>query len=412
MDRTIAVQLRTWERVVRLQLKEIIKQIKQNKDLHVLLLAAGIYFPFLFLGYGSDYDTYRVLWVGRNYVETLDYVPSRVPGFFIFETITYFLDSIGGSFLTNFGSLIMSLLIISIFLFICKRYQVPNYRFLAVILMVHPYFLVNSTCTMDYLFALGFTMIGFWLLLKGKFPLAGFMMALGIGSRLTIAAVAGLLLLWVFIFDRQNRKRIFMAGVIMAVFAFIFYLPPITFAEWKTHIFFPSVGGEEYWSLYLRVGRFLYKSVYFWSPPVFVILIWGLVRLFTTARLKGNKKYLQIGLISLSLIAGMQLFYLWLPTEPSYLIPTIPFWLILIGITFSDKKWVLRLMLALVILSNFVTFTTVRPNVVNQATGAEFGLWVEPGHLVKDVQKRLEYLACGNLPCTTLSDAIRGLGEE
>ena len=85
--------------------------------------------------------------------------------------------------------------------------------------------------------------------------------------------------------------------------------------------------------------------------------------------------------------------------------------MILISFAFYDKKWVLGLLLSLVIISNFVTINIARPDKVNQATGAEFGLWVEPGHLVKDVQKRLEYLACGNQPCTTLSESIQELGE-
>jgi len=394
-----------------LQIKKAIESVKKSKDAQILLLAFLIYFPFIFLGYGSDYDSYNVLWVGKNYIETLDYVPSRVPGFFIYETITFFLNIIGGSILTNIGSLCMSLAILSIFMKTCKRYGVPNYRLLALIMMVHPYYLVNSTCTMDYLFALGFTMIGFWMLLGGKFLTAGILMALGIGSRLTTALVAGVMLLWAFIIKVQNRKRILLAGVIMVVLAFIFYLPPIDFAEWKTHIFFPSIGGEEFWSLYLRAGRFIYKSVYFWGPPAFFILMWGLVRLGISGKLKGNKKMLQISVLAIAIIISIEIFYFRLPTEPSYLIPTIPFWMILIGFAFSDKKWVLGLLLSLVIISNFVTINVARPNKVNQATGAEFGLWVEPGHLVKDVQKRLEYLACGNQPCTTLSESIQELGE-
>jgi len=394
-----------------LQIQKVIKSIKRSKDIQILLLAFFIYFPLIFLGYGSDYDSYNVLWVGKNFIETLDYVPSRVPGFFVYETITFFLNIIGGSILTNFGSLCMSLLILAVFMYICKRYGVPNYRFLAIIMMAHPYYLVNSTCTMDYLFALGFAMIGFWMLLEGKFVAAGVIMAMGVGSRLTTALVTGVMLLWAFIFEVQNRKRILLSGVITVIISFIFYLPPITFAEWKTHIFFPSIGGEEFWSLYLRAGRFIYKSIYFWSPPAFFILVWGLVRLGISGKLKGNKKVLQICILALALIIGIEIFYYRLPTEPSYLMPMIPFWMILIGFAFSDKKWVLGLLLSLVIISNFVIINIARPDKINQATGAEFGLWIEPGHLVKDVQKRLEYLACGNQPCTTLSESIQELGE-
>jgi len=107
----------------------------------------------------------------------------------------------------------------------------------------------------------------------------------------------------------------------------------------------------------------------------------------------------------------MEMFYFRLPTEPSYLIPTIPFWMIIAGYAFKDKKWVLRVLLALVILSNVVIIEVAKPDRVNQATGANFGVWIEQGHLVRDVTKRLEYLACGNQPCATDSDAIRDLNK-
>jgi len=381
------------------------------KDSYLLILALIVYIPLIFLGYGSDYDSYNVLWVGKNFVETLDYVPSRVPGFFVFETITYFLNLIGGSVLTNLGSLVMSVTILSIFMYLCRKYAVPHYQILTIILITHPYYLVNSTCTMDYLFAFGFALIGLWMLMEKKYVPAGLALALGIGSRLTTGLVAGLFLLWMFLIDKTARKKIILSGILTAVFTFLFYLPPITFAEWQTHIFFPSVGGEEFWSLYLRIGRFAYKSIYFWSPPVFVLLAWGFWRAFFGGQFKKHKRMTEILFLSLAVIIGMEMFYFRLPTEPSYLIPTIPFWMIIAGFAFKDKKWVLRVLLALVILANVVIIEVAKPDRVNQATGADFGVWIEQGHLVRDVTKRLEYLACGNQPCATDSDAIRDLNK-
>ncbi len=374
----------------------------QPAERRLLLLAFCVYLPFIFLGYGSDYDSYNVLWTGKNFVETLDYIPSRVPGFFVYETLTFFLNLMGGSLLTNFGSLCMSLLILYHFMSLCKRYQVPHYHLLTLILMLQPYYLVNSTCTMDYLFAFGFVFSGLMAIQNGRYYAAGLLMALGIGSRLTSAVPAGILLAWAFFSQTDHRKKIFMSGLITVLFTFLFYLPSLDFAEWKMHIFDPSVGTEVFWTPILRVGRFIYKTIYFWSPFVILILGWAALRLMAPKRKWFQPEYNWLPIISAAVILGMQAFYLRLPTEPAYLIPTIPFVCILVGMSFANKPWVIRVMLALVILSNFVSVNIARPDQVNQATGARYGLWLEPGHLVRDVQKRLEYMECGYQPCSYL----------
>ena len=79
------------------------------KRYRVLVLAAALYFPLIFFGYGSDYDAHGVVWAGKHFVKTLDYVPSRSHGFLVHETMTLILNTLGGSLLTNLVSLYMDL---------------------------------------------------------------------------------------------------------------------------------------------------------------------------------------------------------------------------------------------------------------------------------------------------------------
>lgn len=381
------------------------KTFFKDADHKILLLAFCVYLPFIFLGYGSDYDSYNVIWAGENFVETLDYVPSRVPGFFVYEFITFFINRVGGSILTNLASMGMSLLILKYFMHFCKVNQVPHYRLLALIFMVHPYYLVNSTCTMDYLFSFGFAFLGLMKFNDHKYFAAGVLMALGIGSRLTTGLVVGTFFLWVFISQKENRGKIILSGLITACLTVLFYVPSLDFAEWDFAYFSPSVGTEVYWTPILRIGRFLYKTIYFWSPPVIFVLAWGVVRLIARRREWPQTSYKHLPYTSAALILVIQSFYIYIPTEPAYMIPTIPFWLILMGIAFADKKKMLTILLVLVVLSNFVSINVARPDKVNQATDAQYGLWVEPGHLVKDVKKRIEYINCGYQPCSLLETA-------
>jgi len=386
-----------------MKIQQSIKKIWVSRDNRLLLLALLIYLPFIFLGYGSDYDSYNVLWAGRNYVETLDYVPSRVPGFVVYEALVLALDTLGDSLLTNLLSLSISLAILWVFMRICRMYEIPHYYLLTLILILHPFYWVNSTCTMDYLIAMGFAFIGFYQLLKGKYITAGILMALGIGSRLTTVIYVGIVLMGFFIARPQQRKKIVWAGLVTVLLGLLFYVPPADFSEWNTNFLQPSVATQEYWTLPLRVGRFVYKNLfYFWNPMIFTILIWGAARLALHYRQERQKPYFSLLLTSTAIILAVELFYFRLPTEPAYLLPTIPFWLILMGVAFEDKRAVLLALLVFVLLFNFVTINIAQPDEKNYATGAVYGLWVEPGHLVSDTRMRLEYLACGNQPCINL----------
>ncbi|MCE1253896.1 MAG: hypothetical protein LWX83_10150 [Anaerolineae bacterium] len=369
--------------------------LKNLKQYDIYLLALLMYVPFIFLGYGSDMDTYRVLWTGQRMATLLDYVPSRPPGFLVFETITYFLNSIGGSILTNLGAVVMSLVMIYCLKFILETYQIPNRFILLLILMVQPYYWMNSTCTMDFLFALGFSFLGFVLLLQGKNTFAGIAMGLAIGSRISAGLACAGFLLFLFITQPQQRRKLILSGFIMGLIGILVFLPSADFAGWSLRFMRPAVGGAEYWSLFLRAGRFVYKSLTFWSIPVIVLLAAALFLAFRRFKDIRQSPQAKIFIFSAVMLLAYEAFYFYIPTEPGYLLPTVPFMIILLGIILSDKRWMLVTIVLLLLASNFVAINVARPNVINKATEAEYGLWIEPGHMISDVQARANLAATG-----------------
>jgi hypothetical protein len=358
------------------------------KKYHLYLLALLLYGPFIFLGYGSDMDTYRVLWTGQRFMALLDYVPSRSPGFLVFETVTNLLNLIGGSLLTNLGALCMSLVTIYCFKQILEHYHIPNASLLILILMVQPYYWVNSTCTMDYLFALGFSFLAFTLLLKGKGVFGGIAIGLAVGSRLSAGLTCAGILLFLFITLPQLRKQMLLAGGVATLVGVICYLPSADFVGWSIRFLRPTVGDAEYWSFYLRVGRLVYKSITFWSIPVAL----GLLAVFVLAVRKAGdlrrSPHAAIFIFSALMVLAYESFYAYIPTEPTYLLPSVPFMLIVLGVILKDNRRVLAVLIGLMLLSNFVALEFARPNVVNKATAAEYGFWIVPGHLLEDVQAR------------------------
>jgi hypothetical protein len=365
----------------------------------VLFTALVLYIPFIFLGYGSDADTYNVLWTGDYFAKTFDYVPSRGPGFFVFETLTFFINRLGGSLLTNLSVMLMSLLTLYVFMRLCRHYSIPNYPLLALILVVQPYYWVGSTCTMDYFFSLGFVSLGVLQILRGHFPTAGVAMALGIGSRLTGGLLAAGFLLWFWITMPGRRWQLILTGAITALLTLVFYLPPADFVGYTTRFLVPTVGGSEYWTLYLRAGRFLYKNVYFWGPLAAGLLAWLALQGLVHWKVLKQPVYCGLPWLALIMIVCYEIFYFRIPTEPSYLLPTLPMWAVLAGVIFQQRRRFLYALLALTLLANFFTFNLARPNIPNHATGVAYGIWLEPGHLVTDVQTRLAFMACGYQPC-------------
>jgi hypothetical protein len=372
---------------------------KRNPDHILLAVAALLYTPFLFMGYGSDIDTYGVLQAGRHFAQTFDYIPSRGPGFFVFESITFLLDQIGGSFLTNLAIMGMALTILYCFMRLCREYGTQNYRWLCAALMVHPFFWANAACTMDYLMAVGFVFIGMIQIRRKHFFTAGAAFALGAGSRLTIALLAGCFLIWQFLIEPGIRKKLIQTGFVFGIFTIVFYLPPADFAQWTTRFLVATVGGQEYWSPLMRFGRWGYKNLMFWSIPGFVLLFGAIITGLINKRCKSLSSYQGLPLFAFFTSLLYESFYLGIPTEPSYLIPTIPLFLIVFGAVIGKLRWPVPALTSILLISAFVNINIAQPDLLNRATSARYGLWLEQGHLVELTTERLNYQACGRPAC-------------
>jgi hypothetical protein len=373
----------------------------RNRTPESIIMAAAtlLYTPFLFMGYGSDIDTYGVLQVGRHFAQTFDYVPSRGPGFFVFESITFLLDQAGGSFLTNVAVMGMALAVLYCFMRLCREYGIPNYLWLCAALMVHPFFWANAACTMDYLFALGFVSIGMIQIRRGHYFTAGVAFALGAGSRLTIALMAGCFMIWQFIIEPGSRRNLVQTGLVFGISTVIFYLPPAHFAQWTPRFLVATVGGQEYWSPFLRAGRWAYKNLMFWTIPGFFLL----AAILVTGAIKTRFKFLTLNrglpLFALATALMYEFFYIGIPTEPSYLIPTIALMLITCGAAVGNRKWPAIALTVLLLIGAFINVNVARPDLLNRATSAQYGLWLEPGHLVELTEERLNYQACSRPAC-------------
>ena len=159
----------------------------------------------------------------------------------------------------------------------------------------------------------------------------------------------------------------------------------------------------------LRFGRWGYKNLMFWSIPGFLLLLGILITQTVKTRFGFLLKYQ--GLPAFALITALlyELFYIGIPTEPSYLIPTIPLVLIAFGASVEKIAWPIKTLTVILLVSAFVNINIAQPDLLNRATSARYGLWLEPGHLVGLTAERLNYQACNRPACNVSHGPIPGL---
>lgn len=364
-----------------------------------LWIAVFLYLPFVFLGYGADSDSYETLRTGTTFIANFDYIPSRNPGYFVFEVFTFFASSIGGSIAANLMSVLMSVVCLYGFHRLCRALSIPNSGDLVLALAVHPYYWVASTTTMDYVFALGFFFLGVSLLLDGKRTIyAGIAFSLAIGCRLTTILLVVLALVVLVSARLISFKAAGAALVLAAILAAVFYIPPLDFVKWRWRIFTPLMGGEAYWSLYLRAGRFFYKNVVFWSLPVLLYLA-GVIVYFLIKRVKIEKNSFGLMAASFLVVVVYEIMFFFVPLDPAYLLVSVPFALVSVGVLLFNRKRMLLVFVSLVFISNFIVVNFARPDVENFASGASYGLWLEPGYLVEATRERMKVMGCADLTC-------------
>ncbi len=359
----------------------------------LVVLAAMLYIPLAFLGYGSDSDSFNVVRTGQYFVETLDYIPSRLPGYFVHEVFVYFLNLAGGSLLSNLGSVAMALLMLVSFNRVCRILLVPHPNLLTLVLMIHPFVWVNAASTIDYLWALGFAFLGFERLLKKKYIAASMLLALAIGCRLSTALVIGLFLLYVYLQYKDQRRNLLLSGLAVALISLLLFIPPLDFLEWDISRWLVlSMGDPMLWTPQLRIGRFLYKNLMFWGVPAALWLLFMFARGVIKPGTIQVRKWDLLTWFCLAVILASEALFLRVPIEMEYLLPLLPFVLILLGRGFARQPKYLLILLALVFLANFLWINPARSTSPNQTSAVIYGIWLEKGYLLQDISTRLAML--------------------
>ena len=287
--------------------------------------------PFLSQGYGLDGDSWSVAIIARNISLTGTYEVSRFPGYPVQEFICSLFYN-GYAWRLNLLTAIISTVGILFFALTLKTWKF-KYVFLAsAALAFVPIVYINSTTTIDYVWALSFLLISLYCVARYNALLAGVFLGIAIGCRITSGAM--LIPYSIMILQAGERRdnivrllKLFAATIITA--SLLFY--PVYARYGKDFLMYYDLP-------YPSISKVLYK---------FFIETWGLVGLaalfisvclfFLPSPVKArkylfprsiNEKYVVAWLIAIDLYI---IAFLKLPMESGYLIPIIPFVILIFG---------------------------------------------------------------------------------
>ena len=305
--------------------------------------------PFLFAGYGAEEDSWGIVRAVMRTVELGSYEPSRLPGHPVAEAI-YLLFPHGNYFAYNFVSAIFSACAVLFFALSLRTLGSKRYLLLPYTLAFIPVFYTGSTYTIDYCISLAFAMMSFYALLKDRAGWAGLLLGMATGCRITSIVF---LIPFSILFYYRTKSFLHYPRLLLFTlfFSAISYLPVIV-----------KFGGD-FFTYYDQFGyppftKILYKaSIGVFGSLGIIALLYALVILaknkFTQKGISNFESGIPGKLILISIIPVLIfiLAYLKLPQKSAYLIPALPFILILLSVYLDEKK--LRWTCFLLLLSPF-----------------------------------------------------------
>ena len=377
--------------------------------------------PLCFLGYGSDSDTYAVLHCGSATWHDHKPCMSRDPGYWTYEAVAYTLSTSGGYLLSNLASLLVAAVVFYRFNHLALRLGIRNPDLLTACLAVTPVVIIASTSTMDYLWSLLCIVLCAEMLLAEKLIFASLLGGLAISFRPSNGLIVGsgfaALILHELTLQRGTTwrlARLALSGILAAVFGSLTFIASYKVAGNSMSFLTPLMGDPAVWTLKLRLGKFLYKSLYAFGPIAVLILL--VACMFHAKRRSTNgpddvdlpvsTDALLLTTLARGYVFGNLVLYLVFPIEISYLIPGM-FFLLLLAVTYFRSATTLLIMLFASILSlNFILPQFARPNVPEAATSATFGLHLVPGTLLQDIRARHQLLGCKDVECWKRRQAL------
>ncbi|MFI5163825.1 MAG: ArnT family glycosyltransferase [Bacteroidia bacterium] len=306
--------------------------------------------PFLFAGFGSEEDSWLLPLTAKNIALSGQYELSRAPGHPLQEIIySCMWNSV--PFYYNLLSAVMSVIAVLFFALSLKQLGFKHYLFAAYAFAFTPIVFISSTYTIDYMPAMAFVMVSFYFLLRNYFLLSGVFLGLAIGFRITSGLMLIPFCMLLLPFSKERLKGILFLSIGTTIIGLLTYLPVI-----KTYGFSFFTFSDQF--PYPNLAKVFYKATFgvFGTIGVGTIIFYKLKIVIGKFGLK--EKMLSSGMpvdlfrACLIVLVIYIISYLRLPQKSAYLIPIIPFIILMFGYFLSSGQF--KLFCLLITMSSFL----------------------------------------------------------
>jgi hypothetical protein len=379
-------------------------------DVVLVLVVGALTLPILWMGYGTDIDVPNVLDAAAS-IRAGDYHPSRPPGVPVFEAVVAALDPVGGHVLVNLATATAAGFAVVGIARLVRTWGHDNGDLLAVAFLAAPITIIAATSTTDFIWAVAFFVWGALAHLHNRSVVAGLLLALAAGSRLsTLLVIAAFLIAdgW----DTSHRRRCLRSAAVLAPLTVLLYVP--SWLAFDRSLQFLQTSDDGYRSFANNLGRFLYKNYATAGIVLIAVLLVAVPALAGALRRWSHDPMLRFGVLGL---AVAQALFFWVPWKPAHLLPALLAGLLWLGASRRNQRGFLWLVVAAVAIGGLVTFRPLAPDDPDEAHGGRWDPSLGAGLLVNDIACRIdtmdqppETVAGVNWSCTL--EPVRGLASE
>jgi hypothetical protein len=304
-------------------------------SLGLVLLAAFVLasrLPCISGDYGADPDCYRVVNAARQIAFTSHYVESRLPGYPVQEYALSLLIR-GGLTSPATSNGLTALFSVAACLFlalILRSIGLREYVLASAAFALTPVVYISSSCSIDYMWAVAFVLGATYLVLRERPVVAGCLLGLGVGCRITSAAMLPLLGVLLFVTappKRRQKKTALFVGTAAIVGLFCF--SPVMLRHGLA--LFTFVEPPEYPPLAGVVSR---ATTGVWGTLGTMAWI-GVASVLATEWFRHRLRTPQrpgVLLLCCIVVLVYAAIYVRLPLESGYLVPMVPFAIIGLGL--------------------------------------------------------------------------------
>jgi hypothetical protein len=332
--------------------------------LGVFVLVSRI--PFLSAGYGNVNDAWRVAAVAHRISATGHYWASRFPP----HPVQELLDSLlwrGGPLALNAITALLSVGAVLLFASTLKILGCRSYFWGGAALAFTPVIYLNSTNSTDYVWALAFILASLHFILKLRPGIAGILLGLAIGSRITSGAM--LLPLSLLLAQRaptQTRCRGLLVFIVVAnIVGGITFLPVFLTYGLRFLTFYESQHPTV-------LEAFKTATIYTWGGLGCLGIFFAACACLARRARRQDVAWKEFAIWCLTIVL-YAIAFVRLPHQPGYLVPLVPF--VILAFSTVLRRTAFVAFCAMLALPSFVAIT--RGGVI-------------AGHIISDHRNRIE----------------------